>query len=385
MGIFTSNGDLWKHERDKVIVPELKPKKAEGMVYLMVGSANEMLASWENITDKQGGSAEVVVDESLRNFAADVISKACFGSSYSELNEIFNNIRQLQIALAEQTMIFGVPGSRYLPTNNNIEIWSLEASIRRLILDMANKRREHNAATPEDEKHLLLVDSILKGAEQAGSLISSSTTPEYDFIVDNCKNIFFAGHETTATTAAWCLMLLASHPEWQSRARAEVQEVCQGKPPDVDKLKKLSTVTSVIQETLRLYPPTPFVTREALADLKLGDRDIPRGTNIWVPIALAHRNSAVWVGDPDMFDPGRFVGGKIAAACKQPHMNIPFGMGHRTCPGQSLAMFELRVVLALLLHKFEFALSRKYVHAPAFRISVEPGEGVPLILKKLDN
>ncbi|WVZ83217.1 hypothetical protein U9M48_030387 [Paspalum notatum var. saurae] len=143
MGIFASNGDLWKHERDKVIVPELLPKKAEGMVHLMVGSANEMLASWENIIDKQGGSAEVVVDETLRNFAADVISKACFGSSYSELSEIFTNIRQLQMALAEQTMIFGVPGSRYLPTNNNIEMWRPEASIRSLILNMAKKRREH--------------------------------------------------------------------------------------------------------------------------------------------------------------------------------------------------------------------------------------------------
>ncbi|WVZ83218.1 hypothetical protein U9M48_030387, partial [Paspalum notatum var. saurae] len=201
-------------------------------------------------------------------------------------------------------------------------------------------------------------------------MISSSTTPEDDFIVDNCNNIFFVGHETTATTAAWCLMLQASHPEWQSSARDEVLEVCHGKPPDViNMVKKLKTVTAVIHETLRLYLPTPFVTREALADLKLGDRDIPRGTNIWVPIALAHRNSAVWVGSPD-----RFVDGKIAAALKKehPHMNIPFGMGHRTCPGQSLAMFELKVVLALLLHKFEFALSPKYVHTPAFRLSVEP-------------
>jgi len=51
-------------------------------------------------------------------------------------------------------------------------------------------------------------------------------------------------------------MLLAAHPEWQSRARAEVLEVRrhQGqKPVGADTLRKLKTVTMVVQETLRLY------------------------------------------------------------------------------------------------------------------------------------
>ncbi|TVU27245.1 hypothetical protein EJB05_29842, partial [Eragrostis curvula] len=57
-------------------------------------------------------------------------------------------------------------------------------------------------------------------------------------------------------------------------------------------------------------------------------------------------------------------------------MYMPFGIGARTCAGQKLAMVELKVVLALLLSKFEFALSPNYVHCPAFRMTVEPGKGV---------
>jgi len=64
-------------------------------------------------------------------------------------------------------------------------------------------------------------------------------------------------------------------------------------------------------------------------------------------------------------------------------MYIPFGVGARTCAGQNLAMVELKVVLSLVLSKFEFALSPNYVHRPAFRLTIEPGNGVPLILKKL--
>nr|CAB3490753.1 unnamed protein product [Digitaria exilis] len=209
----------------------------------------------------------------------------------------------------------------------------------------------------------------------------SSCTPE-DFIVDNCKNIYFAGHETTSTTAAWCLMLLASHPKWQSCARAEVLDVCQGNPLNADMLRKLRTVTIVIQETLRLYPPAAFVTREGLNDIKLGSLNIPKGTNIRIPIALGHRDPAIWGPNFDRFDPARFANG-IAGACKPPHMYMPFGVGTRTCAGQNLAMVELKVVLSLVLSRFEFALSPKYVHCPAFRLTIEPGNGVPLILKKL--
>ncbi|KAL6906015.1 hypothetical protein ACP4OV_003616 [Aristida adscensionis] len=372
-GILTSNGDIWVHQR-KVIAPEFFMDKVKGMVSLMMEAAAPMLSSWENKIEREGCSAEVVVDEFLRNFSADVISRASFGSSFAEGKEIFNKIRQLQMAMSKQSIFIGVPGSRYLPTKNNRELWSLDSSIRNLILDIA-KRHKHDSATPVNKD---LLHSIIEGAK-AGPL--SSCTPE-DFIVDNCKNIYFAGHETTSTTAAWCLMLLASHPHWQSSARAEVLDVRQGKPLDADMLRKLKTVTMVIHETLRLYPPAAFVIREALDDIKLGGINVPKGTNIRIPVAMAHRDPAVWGPSSDKFDPGRFANG-IAGACKPSHMYMPFGVGTRTCAGQNLAMVELKVVLSLLLSKFEFSLSPNYVHCPAFRLTIEPGNGVPLILNKL--
>jgi hypothetical protein len=80
---------------------------------LMAESANEMLASWEDEVDRAGGSAEVVVDEFLRNFSADVISRVAFGSSFSEGKEIFRKIRQVQVVMAKQDIFAALPGSRY--------------------------------------------------------------------------------------------------------------------------------------------------------------------------------------------------------------------------------------------------------------------------------
>jgi len=96
-----------------VIITVCSGEYEKGMVDLMAESADEMLVSWEDIVDRGGGSAEVVVDEFLRNFSADVISRVAFGSSLCEGKEIFSKIRQLQVAMAKQDIFAALPGSRY--------------------------------------------------------------------------------------------------------------------------------------------------------------------------------------------------------------------------------------------------------------------------------
>uniref|UniRef100_I1R2K1 Cytochrome P450 n=1 Tax=Oryza glaberrima TaxID=4538 RepID=I1R2K1_ORYGL len=98
MGILTSNGDLWVHQR-KVIAPELFMERVKGMVNLMIEAAMSMLNSWKNEVEDRGGSAEIVVDEFLRTFSADK-------------------------AMAKQSMLIGVPGSRYLPTRSKRDLES---------------------------------------------------------------------------------------------------------------------------------------------------------------------------------------------------------------------------------------------------------------------
>jgi gibberellin 13-oxidase len=71
-----------------------------------------------------------------------------------------------------------------------------------------------------------------------------------EFIVDNCKSIFFAGHESTAVTATWCLMLLGMYPEWQERVRTEVHDVCGGEYPDAKSLQKMKIVGSFSKPTI---------------------------------------------------------------------------------------------------------------------------------------
>ncbi|KAI5344825.1 hypothetical protein L3X38_012702 [Prunus dulcis] len=167
------------------------------MMDLMVDSTATLLRPWESKIESEGGIAVLGVDEEMRSLSADIISRACFGSSYSEGKEIFLKLRTLQRIMSQGNI--GIPGIRYLPTKNNREAWRLEKEIHSMIL-------------------------------------------KDNFIVDDCKNVYFAGHETSAVTTSWSLMLLAANPEWQAQARAEVLELCRDGVPDADALRSMKTV-----------------------------------------------------------------------------------------------------------------------------------------------
>uniref|UniRef100_A0A0A9AD74 Uncharacterized protein n=1 Tax=Arundo donax TaxID=35708 RepID=A0A0A9AD74_ARUDO len=178
-------------------------------------------------------------------------------------------------------------------------------------------------------------------------------------------------------------MLLAAHPEWQNHPRAEALEVCQGRTTlDINILLQLKIITMAIQETLRLYPPASLMMREALADIRIGGLDVPRGTIIQVARLMLHLDKDAWGPNASEFRPDRFAN-DVAAACKPAHMYIPFGHGPRTCIEQNLAMVELKVVLARLLSRFAFLPSLRYQHAPVFRLTIEPGFGMPLVVTRL--
>ncbi|KAM0895419.1 hypothetical protein ACQ4PT_023832 [Festuca glaucescens] len=380
-GILISNGDIWAYER-KIIAPELFMEKIKVMIGLIVEASVPLLEAWESMLGNSGGIREIDVDGYMRNFSADVIARACFGSDFATGEEIFSKLRQLQKAVSQQDTLVGLSALwKYLPTKSNKEMRELEQEVRLLILDVA--RRGGNSSSNSNiymhTTHNDLLRSIVDGAQQCPSYPGTAE----DFIVDNCKNMYFGGHETTAITATWCLMLLATHPEWQDRARAEALDMCCGRTAiDFDVLRRLKTITMVIQETVRLYPPALLMVREALTDVKLGGLDIPQGTIIQTGIAVVHLDRDIWGQDAGEFRPDRFMNG-AAAACKPAHMYMPFGHGPRSCPGQHLAMVELKVLLVRLLSKYSFSPSPGYRHAPLFRLTIEPGFGMPLVVTRL--
>ncbi|CAL0305359.1 unnamed protein product [Lupinus luteus] len=385
-GILRANGLSWAHQR-KLVAAEFFMDKVKGMVGLMIESAQPLLTKWEQMIEGQGSGAnaiaEVKVDEDLRELSADVISRVCFGHSYSKGKEVFSKLRSMQKAMSKEGgFLFAPTGFCNIlnfSSKKQNEINSLETEIESLIWELVKERKrecsEDSSLSSEKDLMQLLLESSMSD-ENVGKEYSKS------FIVDNCKNIYFAGHETTAVAASWCLMLLALHPEWQDRIRVEVSQHCPNGIPDVDSLPLFKTVTMVIQEVLRLYPPAAFVSREAYEDIKIGDLNIPKGVCVWTLIPTIHRDPKVWGPNANEFKPERFSEG-VSKACKIPHAYVPFGAGNRLCLGKNFAMVQLKVVLILIISKFSFTLSPGYMHSPAYAMIVEPGHGVHILIQKI--
>ncbi|KDP33461.1 hypothetical protein JCGZ_07032 [Jatropha curcas] len=375
-GVIRSNGHLWAQQR-KIIAPEFFKDKVNGMVGLMVESAQPMLRKWEEFVEAEDGSpVDIRVDEDLRELSANVIARACFGSSYSQGKQIFSKLRTLQQLLSNESSPFSVTDFGFFASKKRKRLSSLEKEIDSLIWDTVKEREKQCS-----EKSYIEKDLMHRLLEESVNDSNSSKFSAKSFIVDNCKNMYFAGHESTATAASWCLMLLALYPEWQSRIRQEVNQFCSD-GLDKNSISNLKTLTMLIQETLRLYPPAAFVSREALEQVQIGKISIPKGVCIWTLIPTLHRDPILWGPDVNEFRPERFADG-ISKACKFGHAYIPFGVGTRLCLGRNFAMIQLKIVLSLIVSKFTFSLSPNYQHSPAFRMLVEPQHGIQIVIQKV--
>lgn len=188
--------------------------------------------------------------------------------------------------------------------------------------------------------------SLLAGAKSADDA-------EFDAVELREQVLVFllAGHETTATSLAFALHLLARHPEQQSRAREEISRVLGDRTPQAADLDRLPYLTQVLKEAMRLYPAAPVIGRQAVADARVGGHTIPAGADVIVAPWVTHRHPGHWP-DPDRFDPDRFT--PEAEAARPRYAWFPFGGGPRACIGQHFSMLESVIALAMILRAYEF-------------------------------
>ncbi|CAN1264742.1 Cytokinin hydroxylase [Linum perenne] len=169
-------------------------------------------------------------------------------------------------------------------------------------------------------------------------------------------------------------MLLAKHPEWQEELRKEIKEVSGDKMIDFSMLSSLKKVRK---------QSAPNVQRQAKEDIRVNDRTIPKGTNMWIDVVAMHHDERLWGDDVNEFNPNRFRADPLYGGCKHKMGFMPFGFGGRMCVGRNLTMMEYKIVLSLILTRFSFSLSPSYVHSPAIVLSLRPSHGVPLVLRPI--
>jgi cytochrome P450 len=153
-----------------------------------------------------------------------------------------------------------------------------------------------------------------------------------------------AAGATSIHHLAWTCQLLATRPDIQERLFDEIEARQEGtaspRPSaterDLAELESSPYLSAVIKESLRLYPPAPFLYRR-------GRDRYAMVVSIWG----MHRHPRFW-DQPGEFAPERWLGVNA-----DPRAYMPFGLGPRTCIGRRFALIESRAALVEILRRFE--------------------------------
>jgi cytochrome P450 len=163
--------------------------------------------------------------------------------------------------------------------------------------------------------------------------------------------LLLAGADTAATTLSWCWELLSRHAEALEALQAEADEVLGSRAATPDDLPRLPFARAVVDETLRLFPPTWGLPREAVATDEIAGFTIPAGSLVVLCRWVTHRRADFWE-EPARFDPWRFLGERAAAV--RPFAYYPFGGEERGAASQ-LAVAIAQVALSTLARDFDVA------------------------------
>jgi cytochrome P450 len=364
-GLLTSDGEIWRRSR-RIAQPAFHRSTLDVVARAAVSAAASLQTTW---TAAPGGVVDV--EQACLSATMSVIGRTLFGSDLHGRGE--DLIRAVLDALdvVVRRVRTPAPVPAWLPTPGNRALARANSALDGASARLVAERRSAAGQRDDDLLGLLL-------AAVGEELIEARQ------LRDELVTMVIAGHETVATSLAWTLHLLATHPEAQQRLHHELDDVVgaagAGRDPAWADLGDLPWTRAVVDESLRLYPPAWVVSRKAVADDVLDEIPVPAGTLVIISPWLLHRREQDWAR-PDVFDPTRFVGRADRAAGGS---YLPFGAGPRLCIGRDFALVESVLMLATLLrrHRVEPAGSGdgSVVEVDAL-VTMRPRGGLPLRLR----
>ncbi|HWZ92894.1 MAG TPA: cytochrome P450 [Polyangiaceae bacterium] len=352
-GLFHVNEAEHKQQR-RLLMPAFHRSRIESYRDEMVASTEALLAKYRpgTMRDIRPDMMEVTLRIATTTlFGSDLGEFGLrIGRELEEWSEVFRGAAILPLDLP------GLPYRRWLDLSH-----SIDTGIQQVI---ATKRANPGAGRD-------MLSMLLEARDEDGTALGE------DELVGHAGVIFAAGHETSSNALSWTLFLLAQHPRVMADLCDELSAKLRGAAPTFDDLPELVLLDQVVKESLRLFPPAPMNHRITARDSELGDYRIPAGTEILASIYHTHRMPELYP-EPLSFRPERWAG-----LDPGPYAFNPFSAGPRMCIGATFALFEIKIVLALLLQRFRFELVPGQRIDRLFTITMAPAPRVQMRIQPL--
>ncbi|KAF8556350.1 cytochrome P450 [Imleria badia] len=431
-GMLAAEGHVHRRQR-RVATPAFSIQNLRALVPLVFRKGNELRDKLSELLDRPPigeEGVEIDVCHWISRATFDVIGLAGFDYHFNaiqnESDELFCAYKEMfEIALGQNSGFRTILGI-YFPILNvlfpNEEVKTVKrchAVINRVAGKLIQSKKTRiiegeKSGTGCTEKDLL---SLLLKSNLATDLPPDQRISDED-ILHTINTFMFAGSDTTSLALTWTLLLLARHPEIQTRLRAELLSIVPSTPLSrltAEEIESLHTVLSdhhylnnVVRESLRLVPPVHSSLRVATRDdeiptsypVHLRDGSISdhrsiyirKGDFVHVPVEAFNLDKDIWGDNAWEFDPERWDHlPEAVEALPGLYSNLlTFSAGPRSCIGMRFSMIEIKTFLYILLANFIFAeteakirklnvvLTRPYVSG-----QFKKGSQCPLLVKKV--
>ncbi|KDP20096.1 hypothetical protein JCGZ_05865 [Jatropha curcas] len=351
---FTEYGPYWRSVRKLCTVQLLSASKIE---YFAPIRKEELGFYVESL--KRAAAARKVVDFSVG--VGDMIQNIACRMVFGEVN---NHELDLKALVKEALLLAGAFNiADYIPFLGPIDLQGLTKRMKAFskamdkVLERIIDEHEKEAYWEKKQKSDF-IDVLLSLMNQpmVTSHDNALSTIDRTHIKAISIDMIIGSFDTSATTIEWTLSELLRHPHAMKCLQDELQSVV-GMDNMVEEkhLSKLPYLDMVIKESLRLHPIAPLlVPREAMEDVMVDGYYIPKKSRVIVNAWAIGRDPDAW-SDTEKFLPERFIDMNIDLR-GQDFQLIPFGSGRRGCPGIQLGLTIIKIIIAQLVHCFDWEL-----------------------------
>ncbi|WP_236244654.1 cytochrome P450 [Streptomyces sp. CC210A] len=339
-GLLTSQDEVYLRQR-RLVQPLFTRRRVDGYADAVTAETAAVTAAWR---DAPGGVVDVSAE--MTRLTLRAVARILFGTDVESAVCVVERCFPVIGDYVLRRAFSPATAPRHWPTPANRRAAAAMAELYAECDRIIRRRRCDGSATgatgdPDGTDDLLGLLALADGGED-GTLDAAE-------LRDQVLVFLLAGHETTATSLAFALHLLALHPEQQERGREEAVRVLGGRTPAAGDLDALPYLTRVLKEAMRLYPAGPVIGRRAVAATRIDGHTIPAGADVVVAPWVTHRHTRYW-DEPERFDPDRFTPDQEKDRPR--YAWFPFGGGPRACIGQHFSMLESVLSLAMILQSY---------------------------------
>lgn len=350
--LLTCNGEAWKRQR-RMDQPAFHHRQIIRFAEQMTTATEAAIRSWL-------GRPVLDISSEMARLTYSIVGQTLF--SFNTGEDAATVEKAMRVILPH---VFGRLGNLInwpdkLPTPANRRFHRSLAEVDEVVYRIIARHRRAQADGNPDTDLLSMLMSV-RDSETGSGLDDTQLRNE-------TITFLLAGHETTANALTWTFYLISRHPAVEQRLLAELNEVLAGKKPTLEDVSKLTYTKSVIQESMRLYPPIWIIERRVIEEDLIGGYTLPAGSAVVISPYALHRHPAFWERSEE-FDPSRFDSPAPAAY-------IPFGAGPRSCIGSEFAMLEAQLITAMVMQSFHLELVPGHPVVPLPDITLRSKHGM---------